>query len=37
MREQLQQVDVLQNMGISRHFSGDIKRILERTYRYRYL
>ncbi|RLM65650.1 acyclic sesquiterpene synthase-like isoform X2 [Panicum miliaceum] len=31
-REQLQQVDVLQNMGISRHFAGDIKRILERTY-----
>ncbi|CAO2036454.1 unnamed protein product [Urochloa humidicola] len=32
IRKQLQHVDVLQNMGISRHFSGEIKRILDVTY-----
>jgi len=32
MRKQLEQVDVLQNMGISRHFDGEIKRILDMTY-----
>ncbi|XP_062227461.1 ent-kaurene synthase-like 2 [Phragmites australis] len=29
---QLSTVDVLQNMGISRHFAGDIKRILDMAY-----
>ncbi|XP_066348610.1 acyclic sesquiterpene synthase-like isoform X2 [Miscanthus floridulus] len=33
IRQQLQQVDVLENMGISRHFAGEIKRVLDRTYR----
>ncbi|CAO2043669.1 unnamed protein product [Urochloa humidicola] len=32
IRKQLQHVDVLQNMGISRHFSGEIERILDVTY-----
>ncbi|CAL5030107.1 unnamed protein product [Urochloa decumbens] len=32
IRKQLQHVDVLQNMGISRHFAGEIKRILDTTY-----
>jgi len=32
MRKQLEQVDVLQNMGISWHFDGEIKRILDMTY-----
>ncbi|KAG0527406.1 hypothetical protein BDA96_06G230600 [Sorghum bicolor] len=31
--QQLQQVDVLENMGISRHFASEIKRVLDRTYR----
>jgi hypothetical protein len=34
IRQQLKQVDVLENMGISRHFAGEIKRVLDRTYRY---
>ncbi|KAJ1272724.1 hypothetical protein BS78_06G224400 [Paspalum vaginatum] len=33
IRQQLQQVDVLENMGISRHFAAEIKRILDMTYR----
>ncbi|CAD6262344.1 unnamed protein product [Miscanthus lutarioriparius] len=33
IRQQLQQVDVLENMGISRHFAVEIKRVLDRTYR----
>ncbi|ONM14042.1 kaurene synthase2 [Zea mays] len=33
IRQQLQQVDVLENTGISRHFAGEIKCILDRTYR----
>lgn len=33
IRQQLQLVDVLENMGISRHFPGEIKCILDRTYR----
>ena len=37
IRKQLEQIDVLQNMGISRHFDGEIKRILDMTYRYQYL
>ncbi|RCV35351.1 hypothetical protein SETIT_7G233500v2 [Setaria italica] len=32
IRKQLQQVDVLQNMGISRHFAAEIKCILDMTY-----
>ncbi|CAL5025495.1 unnamed protein product [Urochloa decumbens] len=32
VRKQLQHVDMLQNMGISRHFAGEIKRILDVTY-----
>jgi hypothetical protein len=36
IRDQLQQVDVLQNMGISRHFAAEIKCILDMTYRYEY-
>ncbi|KAG2571470.1 hypothetical protein PVAP13_7KG126700 [Panicum virgatum] len=32
IRKQLEQIDVLQNMGISRHFDGEIKRILDMTY-----
>nr|CAB3485715.1 unnamed protein product [Digitaria exilis] len=31
-KQQLQQVDVLQNMGISRHFAAEIKCILDMTY-----
>ncbi|WVZ87068.1 hypothetical protein U9M48_033763 [Paspalum notatum var. saurae] len=33
IRQQLQQVDVLENMGISRDFAAEIKRILDITYR----
>ncbi|CAN6276891.1 unnamed protein product [Urochloa humidicola] len=32
IRKQLQHVDMLQNMGISQHFAGEVKRILDMTY-----